>query len=202
VSGGFVGFQQMAWYDRAGKLINSVGESGPVVYPALSPDGKAIAFSRGANGNLDIWVRDLARANDIRLTSDGINSMPIWSPQGDRVIFRSTEGGNERLRGKLVSGSGQEESVLLADSVMPYQWSRDGRFIVYAKYDPSTKWDLWVLPVGKGDVGDQKPFPFLRSEFEELHGQLSPDSRWMAYTADDSGQREVYVRRFPSSEGL
>jgi hypothetical protein len=67
------------------------------------------------------------------------------------------------------------------------------------EHDPKTRLDIWVLPM---DVGTpQKPFPFLQSGFNELFGQLSPDSHWMAYTSDLSGQREVYVRPFPSSEG-
>ena len=86
---------------------------------------------------------------------------------------------------------------------MPDQWSRDGRFIVYSERDPKTNWDLWVLPVGQGAAGDRKPIPFLQTAFNELKAQLSPDSRWMAYTSDVSGpgQREVYVRPFPAAEG-
>jgi dipeptidyl aminopeptidase/acylaminoacyl peptidase len=76
------------------------------------------------------------------------------------------------------------------------QWSRDGRFIVYSELDPKTNWDLWVLP-----VGDRKPIRFLNSDFNELQGQLSPDSHWMAFTSDRSGRREVYVRPFPPGEG-
>ncbi len=92
-TGGATGFQQIVWYDRAGKLVSSVGAPGAVWEPAISPDEKTIAFRRNAieNGNADIWLRDLARATDIRLTSDGFNTMPVWSPKGDRVVFRSFE---------------------------------------------------------------------------------------------------------------
>ena len=54
---------------------------------------------------------------------------------------------------------------------------------------------------GRGAPGDRKPIPFLQTEFNELKGQLSPDNHWMAYTSDESGQREVYVRPFPVSDG-
>ncbi len=101
----------------------------------------------------------------------------------------------------MTSGSGQDELLLLTGTTAPFQWSRDGRFVVYAGYDPKTKYDLWVLPVG-ANAEDKKPIPFLRSEFNETQGQISPDSRWMAYTADDSGQREVYVRPFPTADGI
>ncbi len=202
-TGGNAGFQNFAWYDRAGMLIASAGMTGSVWDPAISPDEKTIAFRRNVtdNGSADIWLRDLARATDIRLTSDGFNTMPVWSPNGDRVIFRSSVGGRESLRRKLVSGSGQDELLLLAVTAAPTQWSRDGRFIVYTDYGPKTKMDLWVLPVGV-NAEDKKPIPFLRSEFNETQGQISPDGRWMAYTADDSGQHEVYVRPFPTAEGI
>jgi hypothetical protein len=55
--------------------------------------------------------------------------------------------------------------------------------------------------MGEGTSQDRKPFAFLQTEFNETHGQLSPDSQWMAYTSDESGQREVYVRAFPSGDG-
>jgi len=79
------------------------------------------------------------------------------------------------------------------------QWSRDGQFVVYADTAEKSKLDLWVLPIGSPEP---KPIPFLQTEFNEFMGQLSPDSRWMAYTSDESGRREVYVRPFPPSDGI
>ncbi len=81
----------------------------------------------------------------------------------------------------------------------PNQWSRDGRFIVFSENDPNTKWDIWVLRVE--GAADRTPVPFLRTQFNEFSGQISPDGHWMAYTSDESGQREIYVRPFPSGEG-
>ena len=79
---------------------------------------------------------------------------------------------------------------------MPQSWSPDGRYIVYAVNDPKTKLDLWVLPL----FGDRKPFPFARTEFNEIQGQISPNGRWMAYASDESGAPEVYVRSFGERE--
>jgi Tol biopolymer transport system component len=116
-------------------------------------------------------------------------------------FFTSSRKGPNNLYQKATSGSGQDE-LLLPNSVndFPTQWSRDGRFIVYCELDPKTKYDLWVLPT-EGAAADRKPIPFLRTEFNELFGQLSPDSHLMAFTSDRSGRREVYVRPFPPSEG-
>jgi hypothetical protein len=83
---------------------------------------------------------------------------------------------------------------------MVNQWSRDGRFLVYTQQDPKTKWDVSYLPMGEDGKPVGKEIPFVHSEFNEFQGQLSPDSHWMAYTSDVSGQREVYVQPFPSAD--
>jgi Tol biopolymer transport system component len=99
---------------------------------------------------------------------------------------------------KSASGTGRDELLLPTGNIKtPSQWSHDGQFIVYSERDPKTQRDIWVLPIGKTG---RKPFAFLRSEFDENFGQLSPDSHWMAYTSDESGRREVYVRPFPTGE--
>lgn len=131
-------------------------------------------------------------------------SLPFWSPRGDRIVFASNRTGVYNLYQKPANGIGQE-ALLLTNSVTdnPTQWSRDGRFIVYFELDPKNKRDLWVLPAeaaASGAKADRKPIPFLRSEFDDLYGQLSPDSHWMAFTSDRSGRREVYVRPFPAGE--
>jgi Tol biopolymer transport system component len=69
-------------------------------------------------------------------------------------------------------------------------WSRDGRFLLYGSFDKD--WDLWILPL----EGDRKPFAFLATNFREEFGTFSPDSRWIAYTSNESGRDEIYVRDF------
>ena len=189
---------QIGWYDRSGKSLGPVGAPGRVLLPALSPDEKSVLYRR----DNDLWVRDLNRGAETRFTSNtGINAEPFWSPKGDRIVFSSSRKGPFSLYRKATSGSGQDE-LLLPGSVsdLASQWSRDGRFIVYFEQDPKNKYDLWVLPV-EGAAADRKPIPFLRTEADELHGQLSPDSHWMAFTSDRSGRREVYVRPFPPADG-
>ena len=127
------------------------------------------------------------------------NFDPVWSPNADRIAFRSNRRGRPGdLYQKAASGSGQVELLVSTPNDKTVnQWSRDGQFIVYSELDPKTKWDLWVLP-----IGDRKPIRFLNSDFNELQGQMSPDGHWMAYVSDESGQREVYVRPFPASGGI
>ena len=201
--GAAAGGNQIGWFDRSGKSLGPAVASGALFGPAISPDEKSAAFRRATGGTNDLWVRDLSRGTETRLTSNAsFNAAPFWSPNGDRIIFVSDrKGGVFNLYRKATSGSGQDE-LLLENGVLkfPTQWSRDGRFIVYFEQDPKNKYDLWVLPA-EGTAADRKPIPFLRTEFNELLGQLSPDSHWMAFTSDRSGRREVYVRPFPPGEG-
>ena len=200
---GSAGTNQIGWYDRSGKSLGPLGAPGAAFEPSISPDEKSVVYRRIRAAGGDLWVRDLSRGTETRFTSDASNNIrPFWSPQGDRIVFASNrKGGVYNLYQKASSGSGQDE-LLLSNSLLngPSQWSRDGRFIVYFEIDPKTKSDLWVLPT-EGAAADRKPIPFLRTEFNEYFGQLSPDSHWMAFTSDRSGRREVYVRPFPPGEG-
>jgi eukaryotic-like serine/threonine-protein kinase len=85
------GGNQMAWYDRAGKLMDTVGPRGPVWEPAISPDEKTVAFRRGSASGVgtDIWLRDLVRGSEQRVTTDPSTTKvaPFWSPRGDYLVF-------------------------------------------------------------------------------------------------------------------
>jgi hypothetical protein len=208
---GSLGFDsfQMVWYDRSGKLFGPVGSPGTVFTPA--PDAKSIAYARAVGGGAvaaDIWLRDLGHGIETRFTADlSGNYSPIWSPGGDSIVWVSSQQGSLDLYKKPTNTSDKDAALLtpilpvfpITNHMAPYQWSRDGRFIVYSEAASNGKPQLWIFPVGSGD---RKPFAFLKTEFEELHGQLSPDNRWMAYASDETGRREVYVRPFPSGEGV
>ena len=183
----------LVWYDRSGKLLGTLGAAGSVNQPAISPDEKSVVF-RDRRG---MWLWDVIRGAEQPFATAG--NVPFWSPKGDRIVFNSRRGGGVlNLYQKATSGTGKDELLLSnGKNTAPTQWSRDGHFIVYIERDPKTKYDIWVLAM---DGAEPKPVPFLRSEFNEVSGQLSPDSHWMAYTSDESGQREVYVRPFPGAE--
>jgi serine/threonine protein kinase/Tol biopolymer transport system component len=201
-SGDEVSRNQLAWYDRGGKLLGTVGSPSFVFDPTISPDEKSILFRRRSEmPPQDLWLWDLSRRTEQRLTTGAsINTTPFWSPKGDRMVFASNRSGIFDLYQKSTSGTGKEELLVASENLkQPTQWSHDGRFIVYSETDPKTGRDIWVLPMD--GVTKRKPVPFLRSEFSEYQGQLSPDSHWMAYTSDESGQPEVYVRPFPDGEG-
>jgi Tol biopolymer transport system component len=198
----------MVWYDRTGKVLGPVATPGLIFTPVISPDETSIAYTRATSTSAaDIWLRD-SRGFETLFSADTTgNWAPLWSPTGDRIVWVSNRGGALNLYQKQASGSGQDEALLspitaafpVTRNRAPDQWSRDGRFIVYSEAASNGKQDLWVLPV---DSGDRKPIPFRRTNSDEVHGQLSPDSAWMAYASDETGRREVYVRPFPSGDSV
>ena len=142
----------------------------------------------------------------MRLTFDPNtdSGLPIWSPDGGKILFCRLQGGNAKagIYEKASSGAGSEEVLLASDSsdvnLWPNDWSRDGRFILYSRGDtpPSRRGELWVLPL----VGDGKPRLFIRNPPAVYDGQFSPDGRWVAYTSKESGRAEVYVTPFDSAQ--
>ena len=92
--------------------------------------------------------------------------------------------------------------MLLADAdggpKNPTSWSRDGKFLLYTVGSPAaSNRDVWVLPM----TGERKPFPFQTGRFQEGEARFSPDSKWVAFTSDESGQSQVYVTPFPGPGG-
>ena len=188
---------RLTWFDRQGKVLGTGGEDAPYYgTPALSPDGTRAALTRrdSPNGNLVIWLVGFSRGTTTRFTFGSSSAdYPIWSPDGKRIIFRSNSYGEYDLYQKPANGAEGEQLLLKSsENKYPSSLSRDGRFLLYFSINPKKGSDLWVLPL----TGEQKPFPFLRTGFYEVDGHFSPDGHWVAYTSDESGRYEVYVRRF------
>jgi serine/threonine protein kinase/Tol biopolymer transport system component len=195
------GTVQLAWFDRAGKSVETIGEPGAYRGVNVSPDGKRIAVHRHDSNGGDIWIFDSARRELMsRFTFDASqdNSMPIWSSDGSRIAFGSLRNGKWGIYQKPANATGREELLVESDFPnMPMSWSPDGKFIAYWVSDPKTGSDVWVLPL----AGDRKAIPFLQSPFNESWPQISPDGKWIAYSSNETGRYEIYVRPFPAGEG-
>ena len=191
---------QFTWFDRNGNKVGTVGAPGRYIEPWFSPDERRIVFEiTGASGIGDLWTMDLAGGNMSRFTFEpSDDSTPLWSPDGERIVWTSSRSGVYDLYWKAASGAGKDELLLRsATSKTVDDWSLDGKFIIYEDADPKTKQDVWVLPMS----GERKPMPYLQTEFNEVHARFSPDGRWVAYVSDESGQPEVYVQSFPATGG-
>ncbi|MEQ1730396.1 MAG: hypothetical protein ABL982_18680 [Vicinamibacterales bacterium] len=119
----------------------------------------------------------------------------IWAPDQSRVIFSSVRNGNYDLFEKPADGLAEERPLLVSpETKHPLSWSPDGRHLLYRRTNLETGvLELWAFLLD----GDRQPFPVVQSAFDAAEGQFSRDGGWIAYAADDSGRREVYVRPFP-----
>jgi serine/threonine-protein kinase len=134
----------------------------------------------------------------------GLNSAPVWSPDGKYLVFRSYNPKGSGLY--WISADGSGEAQRLSDgkwSETPQGISLDGKRLILVQEGEGTGFDIWSAPI-EGDRDHPhlgKPEPFLRTQFSESHPALSPDGRWMAYMSDESGNTEIYVRPFPGPGG-
>ncbi len=196
---GALGQTQLAWFDRTGKKLGDVGTPGDFADISVSPDGArlALAIMDEESATADIWIEDLARNTRTRLTFDPAGEgNPVWSPDGQRIVFLRT-GKHDDLFIKPAAGGTEE--VLLRDEndKLPTAWSHDGRLLVFQtmRNDRKTGWDIATLDMTK----KSEPEFYLRSEFDESNGKLSPDGRWMLYLSNESGRNEAYVAPFPAT---
>jgi len=188
---------QLLWFDRQGKQLGKVGGEELYSTPAMSPDGTRVAVDISASGNSDIWIFDLSRGTKTRLTfGPASNRNPLWTPDGESIVFSSNRKGLYHIYRKAADNSGPEEVVLESNaSEQAYAISHDGRYLVYERNDAAGKTgvDIWALPL----FGEGKPFPVVETQFSEIMPAISPDGKWMAYSNNESGHYEVYVTPFP-----
>jgi Tol biopolymer transport system component len=184
---------QFTWFDRTGRQLGRIGPSGICANPAISRDGKKLAFDLAAGPDRDIWITDIASGHVQRLTFDPeVDHCPVWSPDGTRIVFDSHRNGSGDLFVKATNGASSEYRLLpwLAPCGAD-DWSRDGKTISFTSLSETAQNDIWMLPLDKG-----KPFPYLQTKANEYGAKFSPNNRWVAYTSNDSGKYEVYVQAF------
>jgi Tol biopolymer transport system component len=166
-------------------------------YCKISPDGTKIALAIGPAGNHDIWVWDLDRENMSKLTFyEDDDYFFLWTPDGERIVFFSARE-NGGIYSKAANLTGGVEKLFASESEelnLPYSWSGDGSTLVIQDLViPTLSTDIATLSL----EGDREKKPLLHEKHQEFNPQVSPDGRWMAYSSDESGQDEIYVRPFP-----
>jgi eukaryotic-like serine/threonine-protein kinase len=196
------GDTRLAVLDRTGELQATFGEADlRLSHPRISPDGRLAAATVGPVPASDIWIFDLARGTHRRLTFEpGRHQYPLWMPDGQHVLYVC----DTSICARRADGSG--ERVELLDGVLP--WSRpalspDGRKLVVLR-DHGARSALWVVDLDPGSAtipGGAAPKLLLASQGVLGGADVSPDGRFIAYTAQETGRTAVYVSRFPSGEG-
>jgi eukaryotic-like serine/threonine-protein kinase len=166
---------------------------------ALSPDGGRLAVGVGQGAALNIWIKQLDRGPSTRLTFGGKERRPFWSPDGRTVAFIRDSGGSSAVYTRPADGGGEERLLVRLDRLIQEgQWSRDGRWLVL-RTDTGEPGAGDIVAVHPGEAG--AALSAAVSPFIELNPALSPDGRWLAYSSNESGITEVYVRPFPDAQG-
>ena len=187
---------ELAWFDRTGRPVGTVGKPGPYQQqtPRIAPDGTRVAIGHGAAGG-QVWVTRLADSSDMRLTLQPGAVQPVWSRDGSRILFQWARGPNDNAVSiRDASGNGPASLVGAIGTGHVWDWSPDGRQIVFGTLGRTEAADLWTLPVDGG-----RAVPFAQSSFNKTQAQVSPDGHWLAYTSYESGIDEVYVDSFPTA---
>jgi len=199
--------QRVVWVDRSGRtepLQLPERDYGSVV---LSPDGRRAAV-QVTEGTIGIWIYDFERHTFTPFTTGpGSSQAPIWTPDGQRILYRGTRRGQRDIYSKSSDGTGEEVRLTagVGRSLTPTSVSADGRWLVFSGLSgmlggDSVIWRLRIDGAGGGAAdrsGDVKPEPMLSPSDKLNDGQISPDGRSMAYSSAISGRGEVYVMPFP-----
>jgi Tol biopolymer transport system component/predicted Ser/Thr protein kinase len=184
----------LAWVNRNGTEQRIAAPGHNYVLPRLSPDGQRLAVGI-EEAEAQIWIYDLARDALTRLTFEGGGNVdPVWTPDGKRIVFK---GNRNRLFWLPSDGSGPAEELTsseMSSNNVPGGWSPDGRELAITEDRDVRK--IWILP-----LQDRKPHSFVDSPTYDTSPRFSPDGHWIAYSSNESGRYEIYVRPYPGPGG-
>ena len=183
----------LVWVDRQGHETPIAVP--PRVYssPRISPDGTRVAVTATVDQDVDIWLGDLIRATLTRVTSGGINVVPLWMPDGRRVVFSSSQAGVLNLFAQAADGTGTVDRLTESPNAQRASAVTPDGTVVFTEESSKTGADVMALTLD----GPRRVRPLVQTPKNERSGIVSPDGRWLAYEADDSGSIEIYVRPFP-----
>jgi serine/threonine-protein kinase len=189
--------RKLFWVDRKGSAAPL--PSGPRPYwdnARVSRDGRRVVASIAEANATDLWVYDIPRQTWTQLTFGKNNQEPVWAPTSDRIAFSSNRDGDFNLFWIAIDGTSAQRLTDKRTRFDASDWSPDGRVLIYEEQGPETHWDIWELRLW----GDRRPRPLLVTPAWEAGGKLSPDGRWLAYSSNESGRHEVYVRPYPAMD--
>jgi hypothetical protein len=208
------GHARLMWKDRQGKTVGTLGEAnGVVAEPALSPDGKHLAFSlldtAASPLTANIWIVDTETGIHTRFTfGTAEDRNPIWSPDGNTIYFGSNRNAKMDLYFKASNGAAQEEVVVsgggakIASGVSP-----DGQMLMYSDAETLTAArsqppGMWIAPLATARADAKgEPRVFLRERDRDTGGVFRPDGHWVAYVATERDKRDIYIVPFPGPGG-
>ena len=194
------GITRVVWVDRSGgeHRVSPSLDNGYFVTPRLSPDGRRLAITMNSGEGEVLEAVPLAGGPMVRLTFNGsVNERVAWSPEGARVAWITDRASVASVFLRRADGGGEPSILPVADRRPIYgvEWPATGDWILLRTDDQAA---------GHADIigvrrGDSVPHNFVATAAEELSPALSPDGRWLAYSSDETGRREIFVRPFPET---
>ena len=179
--------------DLSGNSVPMIDDERDFWRPRISPDGTRVVVEvLSPNSASQVWSVDLERRTLNPVGDERDTGYPVWTPDGKSVIYRRGEGSLYRQPVDGSEGAQLVDSPGAAFRVMDV--SRDG-VVAVAKGSPQD--DIQTFHPGTGVMSE-----FLATPAREYMASFSPDGRWLAYTSNESGRDEVYVRPFPRTEGV
>ena len=187
------GFATLVWMSRDGRQLGTALPVGNYVDFRISPDGRNVAVAQidPRVEFADVRIVDLKRGTNLKLTTSTFtDASPVWSPDGARIVFRSNREIEHDLYVQSATGGDDHPFLKTQAAKYPTDWSPDRTFVVYHTFDDVTRFDIWATPVDHPD----RPHPLVRTKWDEMQGQISPNNKWLAYTSNISSRLEVYVQ--------
>jgi serine/threonine-protein kinase len=192
----------LALTDSTGRTEMMGLPSSPYGYPRISPDGKRVAVSTLESQQAIVWVYDLNRSSAIRrLTLSGKDRFPIWSADGQWVVFQSTREGDAGIFRQRADGSGAVERLTKADpgtTHTPDSWSPTSNAFLYS----ITRSDTTTLWVHRLDSKRSEQLSDVQSIGNMVNATFSPDGKWIAYSTGEqrtTSENFVFVQPFPAT---
>lgn len=183
----------LAWIDRRGNEELLQVEPRNFFTVRVSPDGSEVLLT-AIYPPQDIWLFDPVRQALRRQTFEGSNAYAIWGPGKDQLTFSANLQGVRQILTKLIDAQPEVLVPPLGPDqgfYRPGDWSPDGRTLAVVHYSEATRFDILMLD------REGAATPFLATDFSEQYPAFSPDGRWLAYSSNESGRMEVYVRPYP-----
>ena len=188
----------LLWVYRDGREEPLGAPPNPYRFPQISQDGTRLAVSVSTAGKMDIWVWNFNQKTLTRLTFDEGGVCPLWTPDSERIVFSSTSKSKyPSVSWKAADGTGEVEQLgsMPDRGLLPMSLSSDGSTLVTQEMPPESTASLDIGIISM--KGNREPKTLLHEKYGEMQPRISPDGQWMAYSSNESGHVEVYVRPFP-----
>ena len=156
----------------------------------LSPDGRRLAVSVLMPTEIGPWLYDLGRGSLTPLASGEEMYAPVWSPDGEHLVYLWAAGRRRSLVSQPADGSSPPQ-VLAPGQIFPSSFAPDGRHLAALTRSFG---DIVIATLQEGRARVE---PLLQLPHGELWPASSPDGRWLAYGSKVSGRDEVYIRSYP-----